>query len=372
MELTAVNTSLKHAGGRHCLPSSGAGFARREVEILQCADAACSDRGVPAGDGGRLPARFLRAGAGAGGLQQRGRWHRPNASRRRRYDAIASLRRVLADSPSLCTPSFVANVHKQMEQSLYLQAGAGRERRRRAVLRRAGQGRELFAALRSPCRSPATPRPLEVVRLADLLTPVLKVTQGFGDGVERCRRSCRWCCRRRREPAGRAEADDDGAGGADRRHRDHHGGRPQRFRRPRRHRVRDGGELCGRVADPGRSVRCRSPSCAPTMPISMPASPCVACLMCGGVPGAGAAICAALRPAGLRSRAGHRGGRDQALLPAGDQPADRGAGWLRGAVPLGEEERRGRAARRVHRVRRGHGAGHADDGEPDAAGARRT
>ena len=36
------------------------------------------------------------------------------------YDTIASLRRVLADSPSLCTPSFVANVHKQMEQSLYL------------------------------------------------------------------------------------------------------------------------------------------------------------------------------------------------------------------------------------------------------------
>ena len=36
------------------------------------------------------------------------------------HDAIASLRRILADSPSLCTPTFIANVHKQMEQSLYL------------------------------------------------------------------------------------------------------------------------------------------------------------------------------------------------------------------------------------------------------------
>ncbi|MHB1109502.1 MAG: hypothetical protein ACYCZU_04160, partial [Devosia sp.] len=36
------------------------------------------------------------------------------------YDAISSLRRILADSPSLCTPTFISNVHRQIEQSLYL------------------------------------------------------------------------------------------------------------------------------------------------------------------------------------------------------------------------------------------------------------
>ena len=35
-------------------------------------------------------------------------------------DAIGSLRSILASSPSLCTPTFIANVHKQMESSLYL------------------------------------------------------------------------------------------------------------------------------------------------------------------------------------------------------------------------------------------------------------
>src|SRR5688572_16708032 len=36
------------------------------------------------------------------------------------YDAVATLRRIIADSPSLCTPTFIANVHQQMGSSLYL------------------------------------------------------------------------------------------------------------------------------------------------------------------------------------------------------------------------------------------------------------
>ena len=36
------------------------------------------------------------------------------------YDAIGSIRRILADSPSLCTPTFIANVHKEMQASLHL------------------------------------------------------------------------------------------------------------------------------------------------------------------------------------------------------------------------------------------------------------
>ena len=31
-------------------------------------------------------------------------------------NGIASLRTVLADSPSLCTPTFVSNVHKEMQR----------------------------------------------------------------------------------------------------------------------------------------------------------------------------------------------------------------------------------------------------------------
>ena len=35
-------------------------------------------------------------------------------------DAISALRRILADSPSLCTPTFVANVQREIESSLTL------------------------------------------------------------------------------------------------------------------------------------------------------------------------------------------------------------------------------------------------------------
>ena len=36
------------------------------------------------------------------------------------YGGIDALREILADSPSLWTPTFIANVHKAIEQSLYL------------------------------------------------------------------------------------------------------------------------------------------------------------------------------------------------------------------------------------------------------------
>lgn len=96
------------------------------------------------------------------------------------YDTIASLRRVLAESPSLCTPSFVANVHRQMEKSLYL----------REVLVENYNGVQYCDALGKDVvysvLSKALPIPnhtetLEIAKLGELEAPVLKVTQGFGE-----------------------------------------------------------------------------------------------------------------------------------------------------------------------------------------------
>lgn len=96
------------------------------------------------------------------------------------YDAIASLRRIIADSPSLCTPTFIANVHRQMGTSLYL----------RDVLVENSDGIQYCNAYGNEVRystlSPAMSIPghsetMTVVKLGDLAMPVIKVTQVFGD-----------------------------------------------------------------------------------------------------------------------------------------------------------------------------------------------
>lgn len=95
------------------------------------------------------------------------------------YDTIGSLRRILAESPSLCTPSFTANVHRQMEQSLYL----------KQVLVENADGVQYCDALGKAVKYSPLSRPLsvpnhtetiEVAKYADLRMPVLKVTQAFG------------------------------------------------------------------------------------------------------------------------------------------------------------------------------------------------
>lgn len=95
------------------------------------------------------------------------------------YDTIASLRRILAESPSLCTPSFIANVHRQMEQSLYL----------KQVLVENADGVQYCDALGKDVKYSPLSRPLsvpnqtetiEVAKYADLRMPVLKITQAFG------------------------------------------------------------------------------------------------------------------------------------------------------------------------------------------------
>ena len=94
-------------------------------------------------------------------------------------DAIGSLRRVLADSPSLCTPTFIANVHRQMERSLYV----------KQVLVESADGAQYCDAFgRQVSYSPisetlsiaGSTETLAVVKLGELAMPVLKLTQAFG------------------------------------------------------------------------------------------------------------------------------------------------------------------------------------------------
>lgn len=96
------------------------------------------------------------------------------------YDAVASLRRVLADSPSLCTPSFVANVHKQMEQSLYLRQVLVENYNGVQYCDALGKDVE-YSLLSKPLPIPNHTETLEIARLGGLAAPVLKVTQGFGE-----------------------------------------------------------------------------------------------------------------------------------------------------------------------------------------------
>lgn len=94
-------------------------------------------------------------------------------------EAIGALRRVLADSPSLCTPTFIANVHRQMEQSLYL---------KQVLVENADGvqycdafGRQVrYGRLSEELSIPGSTEKLSVVTLGELGTPVLKLTQAFG------------------------------------------------------------------------------------------------------------------------------------------------------------------------------------------------
>jgi EAL domain-containing protein (putative c-di-GMP-specific phosphodiesterase class I) len=95
------------------------------------------------------------------------------------YDAITSLRRILSESPSLCTPTFVANVHKHMEASLFL---------KQVVVENADGvqycdafGKEVdYTKLSAGLSIPGHTESVTVVKLGTLDMPVLKVTQTFG------------------------------------------------------------------------------------------------------------------------------------------------------------------------------------------------
>ncbi|HEY9011229.1 MAG TPA: EAL domain-containing protein [Devosia sp.] len=93
--------------------------------------------------------------------------------------AIGSLRAVLAESPSLCTPTFIANVHRQMEGSLYL---------KQLLVENADGvqycdafGKQVsYSPLSDTLSIPGNAETITVVRLGEIPGPVLKVTQNFG------------------------------------------------------------------------------------------------------------------------------------------------------------------------------------------------
>lgn len=94
-------------------------------------------------------------------------------------DAVGSLRRILADSPSLCTPTFIANVHNEMQKSLHL----------KQVLVENSDGVQYcdafgnqvtYAPLSGSLSIPGHTETVSIVKLDGLDMPLLKVTQSFG------------------------------------------------------------------------------------------------------------------------------------------------------------------------------------------------
>jgi EAL domain-containing protein (putative c-di-GMP-specific phosphodiesterase class I) len=95
------------------------------------------------------------------------------------YGGIASLRTILADSPSLCTPTFISNAQKELQRSLYL---------KQIVVENADGvqycdafGTQVaYSPLSESLAIPGHPETMAVGTLAGLPVPVLKVSQAFG------------------------------------------------------------------------------------------------------------------------------------------------------------------------------------------------
>src|SRR5690606_33245709 len=94
-------------------------------------------------------------------------------------DAIAALRRVLAESPSLCTPTFIANVQREIESSLnskqvFVETADG-------VQYCDAFGRNVaFSPLSESLPMPGNTETITVVQLGEMAMPALKITQAFG------------------------------------------------------------------------------------------------------------------------------------------------------------------------------------------------
>ena len=94
-------------------------------------------------------------------------------------DAIASLRRILTESPSLCTPTFIANVQREIESSLNM---------KQVLVENADNvqycdafGRTVsYSPLSESLPIPGHTETITVVKLGDLAMPALKITQSFG------------------------------------------------------------------------------------------------------------------------------------------------------------------------------------------------
>ena len=247
------------------------------------------------------------------------------------YDTIASLRHVLADSPSLCTPTFVANIHKLMAQSLYLKQvlvenGDG-------VQYCDGLGQTLdYSPLSRVLSVPGHTETIEVVQYGEMGVPALKVTQAFGA----TRTVSAFAPVVSADPASLLA-----------------GLKPSSMVQLD---LTDGAEIFG-IGDRngydnrGNTEYLTAEAFAGELPIRVTAAVPFAIVRADygdldaslhgrhrtdvrSVPDPCAAICAEVGPAGFRSGARHRRRGVEAILPARDQLEDRGAGWLRGAVPV--------------------------------------
>ncbi len=95
------------------------------------------------------------------------------------YDGIASLRAILTDSPSLCTPTFIGNVHREIQRSLFL---------KQVVVENADGvqycdafGSQVkYSPLSENLAIPGHTESMSVGTLTTLDIPVIKVTQAFG------------------------------------------------------------------------------------------------------------------------------------------------------------------------------------------------
>lgn len=97
------------------------------------------------------------------------------------YNAISSLRASLAETPSLCGPTFVTNMQQQMQQSLHLRQMLVENADGVQYCDALGQAVD-YSTLSSTLPIPGHAETIAVVRLADLAMPVLKVSREVSVG----------------------------------------------------------------------------------------------------------------------------------------------------------------------------------------------
>ncbi len=95
-------------------------------------------------------------------------------------DGVTALRKVIADSPSLCTPTFVTNVQTAIEASLSIKQFIVENRD--GVQYCDAYGRIVnYSPLSQPIPVPGLTETFTVVAFADLAMPALKISQTFGE-----------------------------------------------------------------------------------------------------------------------------------------------------------------------------------------------
>jgi len=96
-------------------------------------------------------------------------------------EAAGALKRVLADSPSLCTPTFIANVQHEVLSNLSVRQFLVEDRNGTQYCDAYGQA-VAYSPLSHTLPLPASIEAITVVRLADMDMPVLKITRALEQG----------------------------------------------------------------------------------------------------------------------------------------------------------------------------------------------